>query len=381
MMRPEAAIRWLWTATSPAARLARASLVPAAVVYGACARARAKAYQQGLLRSRSAGVPTVAVGNLTVGGTGKTPIASWIAARCAGLGLTPGIVLRGYGGDETQVHRERLPEAIVVEGRDRVRTAGSAVDMGARALVLDDAFQRLDLRRDLNILLISADGANAAPWTLPAGPWRESWSGIRRADLVIVTRKRADPETASRLASHVASSGVPQGRIAVAHLAFAGLTPFEAPGRVPERTSVCALYSSVPQFARKVQCAKGPDRGPQTTDLAVLRGARVLAVAGVADPESLAHQLSCLGALVSLVTYPDHHAYTESDIGRLVSAAANVDYVVTTHKDAVKLRGGWPAGGPPILVAHLEPQWEAGGGLVASLINDLLTRHYTLGMY
>ncbi len=347
-MHPYAAVQWLWSATSPVAGVARASLLPAAAAYAACARARARAYRHGWLRSWSAGVPTIAVGNLSVGGTGKTPIASWIAAQCASLGLTPGIILRGYGGDETPVHRDRTPEAIVVEGRDRPRAVRRAVQLGARAIVLDDAFQRLDLRRDLNILLISADASNTARWTLPAGPWREPWSAVRRADMVVVTRKRSSPEAARRLARRIASLGVPPTRVAVAHLALARLT---------------ALH------------------GNRAPHLLALRGAKVLAVSGVADPDSFAHQLTCLGARVRSVSYPDHHRYTATDARRLLSAAAEVDYVVTTHKDAVKLRGLWPGSRPPVMVAHLEPRWERGVELVASLINDLLTRHYTPGMY
>ncbi|MBI2073492.1 MAG: tetraacyldisaccharide 4'-kinase [Gemmatimonadetes bacterium] len=307
-MRAHAAARWLWSATTAPARLARASLVPAAAAYAACARVRVQAYRHGLLRSRRIGVPTIAVGNLSVGGTGKTPIASWIAAHCARRGLTPGIVLRGYGGDETGVHHERLPGAIVVQGRDRARAARRAVGLGARAIVLDDGFQRLDVRRDLNLLLVSAEASDTARRMLPAGPWREPWSAMRRADIVVVTRKRSGPEAARRLVRRIVSSGVPPTGVAVAHLV-------------------------------------------------------------------------CLGALVRSAPHPDHHRYAATDVGRLLSVARDVDYVVMTHKDAVKLRGLWFASRPTVLVAHLEPTWELGGDLVVSRINDLLTRHYTPGMY
>ena len=348
-MRTHDAVRWLWSATTAPARLARASLVPAAAMYSGWARVRAKAYRHGLLSSVDVEVPTIAVGNLSVGGTGKTPMASWIAAQCARRGLTPGIVLRGYGGDEGQVHRERVPGAVVVEGRDRPRAAREAIRLGARAIVLDDGFQRLDLRRDLNLLLASAEESDhTARWTLPAGPWREPWSAIRRADLVVVTRKRQGPEGARRLVQRITSLGFPPARIAVARLDLASLTTLEA--------------------ARPI-------------DLASLRAARVLALSGVADPDSFAHQLAQLGAIVRPATHADHHSYTAGDVERLFSAASGVDYVVMTHKDAVKLRGLWPAAGPPTLVAHLELGWEAGGDLVSDQITNLLTRHYPPVMY
>ena len=348
-MRTHDAVRWLWSATTAPARLVRASLVPAAATYAGWARVRAGAYRHGLLSSVDVEVPTIAVGNLSVGGTGKTPMASWIAAQCARRGLTPGIVLRGYGGDEGQVHRERVPGAVVVEGPDRPRAAREAIRLGARAIVLDDGFQRLDLRRDLNLLLVSAEESdNAAQWTLPAGPWREPWSAIRRADVVVVTHKRRAPEDTRRLARRVAAAGVPSERIAVARLELASLT---------------ALLTNLP------------------VDLASLRDARVLAVSSVADPDSFAHQLARLGALVRPVAHPDHHRYTAADVAPLLSAAAAVDYVVMTHKDAVKLRGLWPASRPTALVAHLEPTWELGGDLVLDRITDLLTRYYTPDMY
>lgn len=347
-MRPDAAARWLWSAASPAASVARASLAPVATAYAACARARATGYRCGLLKSWRAGVPTIAVGNLSVGGTGKTPVASWIAARCADLGQTPGIVLRGYGSDEPKVHRDRLPAAIVVEGRDRPRAARRAVELGARVIVLDDAFQRLDLQRDLDVLLLSADAPSTVRWTLPAGPWREPWSAVRRADVVVVTRKRSGPEAARRLAGRIASAGVPRAPVAVAHLALARITTLD---------------------------------GTAALEPAALRGARVLAVSGIADPASFVSQITCLGARVRAASYPDHHHYTSTDVRRLLSRAAEVDYVVTTHKDAVKLRPRWPGCGPRVLVAHLELYWEAGRDLVTGLINDLLTRHYPPGMY
>jgi len=106
----------------------------------------------------------------------------------------------------------------------------------------------------------------------------------------------------------------------------------------------------------------------------------VLAVSGVANPDSFAHQLDRLGASVLPVTYADHHHYSQGDVARLLSAAAAVDYVVTTHKDAVKLRRLWPAR-TRALVAHLEPAWESGGDFVSNQITDLLTRHYTPDMY
>jgi len=347
LTRADRAVHWLWSARGPAARAARAALSPAAAAYAAGTRLRARAYQSGLLRSHLLGVPTIAVGNLTVGGTGKTPIASWIAAQCQRLGVVPGIVLRGYGGDEERVHAERVPGAIVVTGRDRLAAARRAVSQGARVLVLDDAFQRLDVRRDLNLLLVSAESAESPRHTLPAGPWREPWRAARRADLVVVTRKRAPAADGVAVAQELERRGIPHCRIALAHLRVERLTD---------------LLTGNPVAVGRLQ------------------GARALVACAIADPESFALQLRRMGAHVRLAAWRDHHRFRPADVHTLLSAAAaDVDYVVVTHKDAVKLRVLWPPSAPVVLVAHLNVEWERGTGLWEHQLKDLLASSYQTG--
>jgi len=348
LTRAEAAVHWLWSAQGAAARVARASLGPAAAAYAAYTRLRAHAYRRGLLRSHLLPVPSIAVGNLTVGGAGKTPIASWVAAQCLRLGVVPGVVLRGYGGEEEAVHAERVPGAVVVAGRDRLAAARRAVGQGARVVVLDDAFQRLDVRRDLNLLLVSAESAGTPRQTLPAGPWREAWRAARRADLVVVTRKRASAGQAARVAQQLESAGIPSRRVAMAHLSI---------GRFTE------LLTHRPVAAQR------------------LAGSRVLAACAIADPVSFVQQLRQLGAQVRSAAWRDHHPFRQHDVQALLSAAGDVDYVVVTHKDAGKLRALWPADAPETLVAHLDVQWEHQGELVADRISDLLTGGYRPGIY
>ena len=214
---------------------------------------RTLAYRRGWLPSRRLGAPTVAVGNLTVGGSGKTPIASWVASWYATHGMTPGILLRGYrGGDEGLVHSERLPQARVVANPDRHAGAGRAIAEGAEVLVLDDAFQRLDVVRDLDIAVVSAETSRAVGWPLPAGPWREGLTALGRADLVVVTRKRAPAEDALAFARSLARwTGAP---VAIARL---------------EVTRYAGMRSG-----REVSAAS-------------LAGQRVVAASGIGDPEAL----------------------------------------------------------------------------------------------
>src|SRR5437879_3605523 len=129
----------------------------------------------------------------------KTPLAAWIARRYAGRGRVPGILLRGYGGDEPLVHRRLAPDAVVVADPNRVAGAERARAAGADILVLDDAFQLLSVARDLNIAVVSAESIAGSPWPLPAGPWRERWDALARADVIVVTRKRVPAAVADRL--------------------------------------------------------------------------------------------------------------------------------------------------------------------------------------
>ena len=138
-------------------------------MYKATMALRARAYHMGLLARTEVPVPVVAIGNLTVGGSGKTPICSWIARYYGAKGLQAGIVLRGYGSDEGKVHRRLAESAIVIENPDRVAGALEASANGAEVIILDDAFQRMDIVRDMNIVLISTESSRAARWTLPAG--------------------------------------------------------------------------------------------------------------------------------------------------------------------------------------------------------------------
>lgn len=319
-------IRWLWTSRRPDARLARLGLLPVSAAWRVAMDVRAAAYARGWARQRELPLPSVAVGNLTVGGSGKTPLASWIAAYYAGLGHKPGILLRGYrGGDEVLVHRHEVPGAVVIADPDRVAGAERAVAQGAQVLVLDDAFQRLDVWRDLNIAVVSAETTRAVHWSLPAGPWREGLHALKRADALVITRRRADPLAALRLANELAPRI--RGPVAVVHLAVRGYE---------------GLLSS-----RRVTAAE-------------LAGKRVVAASGIADPEAFIAQTKATGAQVQAATWRDHHGYRDEDVAWLAKAARKADHVVMTQKDAVKLRDRWPASVPEPLVARLDLEWEDG---------------------
>src|SRR6478609_5035722 len=209
-------VRWLWTSRRPDARLVRLALLPASGLWRAAMTVRRTAYRKGWFTIHDLPLPSVAIGNLTVGGSGKTPIAIWTARYYVSRGLVPGILLRGYGNDEVLVHQHAVPEAQVVADPDRAAGAERALARGAQVLVLDDAYQRLDVHRDLNIAVVSAETTRAVPWSLPAGPWREGLGALERADAVVVTRKRASADAARSLAADLRARVT--GPVAIAHL-------------------------------------------------------------------------------------------------------------------------------------------------------------------
>jgi tetraacyldisaccharide 4'-kinase len=331
-------IRWLWTSRRFDARMARVALLPFAGLWRAGMAARNLAFDRGWIPVRELPLPAVAIGNLTVGGSGKTPIASWIAAHYAANGLVPGILLRGYGRDEELVHRHQVPSARVVADPDRVAGAERALAEGAQVLVLDDAFQRRDVWRDYNIVVVSAETSRAVPWPLPAGPWREGLDALRRADALIITRKRADAAAALGLARQLAPRLT--GPVGVVHL---GVRRYEG------------LVSGRPLAAREFQ------------------GKRVVAASAIADPDAFVAQTKATGAQVQVATWQDHHDFRDEDLAWLAKAARKADYVVVTQKDAVKLRDRWPASVPEPLVAVLDLTWEDGEDAITAGLDAIVT--------
>jgi tetraacyldisaccharide 4'-kinase len=329
--------RWLWRERTLSARALRVALLPLAVLYRGVTTARTAAYRHGIVRRRRPALPSVAIGNLTVGGSGKTPLAQWIARQLALRGLCPAIVLRGYGGDEGQEHREAVPSAIVIEDPDRHAAIRRARGAGANVAVLDDAFQRLDVLPELTMAVVSAEASGAVGWPLPAGPWREPWQALGRADLVVATRKRAGRAGTAAVAARVRAiaPGLPVAR------AVLSLTEFRG------------LVSDIP------------------VPLTVAAGRRLRAVAGIADADSFAAQLRRLGAEVDLWGRADHARYGEPQRDALLQAAASHDYVVITAKDAVKLKNWWPADLREPLVARLGLAWEDGADVVHAALDQV----------
>ena len=158
----------IWTGRGRNARAARLLLSPLEMAYRGVVSVRGWMYDSGLFPIEEFSVPVVSVGNLSVGGTGKTPVAAWIARTLTERGVKPGIVLRGYGGDETIVH-ERLNTGVpVVVASDRTRGIRAAIAQGVDVVILDDAFQHRRAARDADVLLVDADSWSCLLYTSPS---------------------------------------------------------------------------------------------------------------------------------------------------------------------------------------------------------------------
>jgi tetraacyldisaccharide 4'-kinase len=338
------ALERVWYGDSLGARAGRAALWPAEQTFAAAARLRGAMYDRGLLVVHAPAIPALSVGNISVGGTGKTPVAAWAVARLRERGAHPAVVLRGYGGDEPLVHEIVNPGTLVVSDADRVRGTRAAQAAGADCVVLDDAFQHRRLARTADWVLVPAERFARTAHVLPAGPLREPASALARADVVVVTRKSASPTLADSVAERIESTT--RVGAAIVHLAPTAL----------------------------VDARDGASRA-----LDALRDARVVAVAAIGEPEAFFAPVRALGARnVDAMSFRDHHAFGAADVARLLGAAAAADVVVCTLKDAVKLAPLWPAGLVPLWYVSQRAEVERGAQLLdASLALVLAARAST----
>ena len=306
------AAEWAWFGTGIGSRLTRTLLRPLSLPYAAAVALRGALYDRGALPSETPALPALSVGNLSVGGTGKTPVAAWAAARLADRGARPAIVLRGYGDDEPLVHARLNPHIPVIVSRIRADGIRRARDGGSDVVVLDDAFQHRRIARTADWVLVSADRWTNATPLLPAGPWREPLSALGRASVVIVTRKAA-PLARAREVRDIIARALPRLPAAILALELDAL--------------------------RSVDNAS-------TRPLDTLAGANVLLMAGIGDPAALRRQLEQRGAQVRERAFPDHHVFTPTEIAETVRSARPEEVVVCTLKDAVKLADQWPRAAP-----------------------------------
>lgn len=298
-----------------------------AVVYGGVVRLRNWLYNRGVLRSVGLRARVISVGNVTVGGTGKTPLVEMLARFLRDEGRRVAVLSRGYGrkekgivvvsdgkeirvnaeaaGDEPMLLARRLKGIPVLVGRDRAVTGRIAVEsFGCNVLLLDDAFQHRRVKRDLDFVSIDSTNLWGNGRLLPAGPLRESLGALARADVVLFARCDASSDVE------------------------------EAVKRVQRYKRAKILFA----WHRPLEWVSALDGGEHSLDL--LKGKRVVGFAGIGNPEAFRSTLRATGVdLVRLIKFKDHHWYNRGDFERIAGFvdASEAEAIVTTEKDSVRL--------------------------------------------
>jgi tetraacyldisaccharide 4'-kinase len=340
-----------------------AALSPLGRLYLRAALLRNRLYDRGTFASHAAGAPVVSVGNLVAGGTGKTPLTAWLAARFLERGRRVALVSRGYGGrrseevtvvwqdgkllsdaeaagDEPVLLGRLVPGAAVVVGADRVRAARHAVGtLGADLLLLDDGFQHRRLARDCDVLLLAAADPFGGGRGLPAGLLRESPAeALARAHLLVLTGSLSPPPQIEERLRRMAP-GLPLFR---------------------ERHAPTALVAL---------------DGRPRAEPSALEGRAVFAVAGLARPSALRETLESLGArVVGYRDLPDHHRFRPGEEASLLAQAdeAGAELLLLSEKDAVR----WQApesDGPEILALRVEARLDDPEGFLEAVLGRLET--------
>jgi tetraacyldisaccharide 4'-kinase len=302
--------------------------------YGMAVRARACLYERGIFSSHSLSAKVISVGNITLGGTGKTPFASFLAEAIQVRGFRVAILSRGYmgtfpgpfgavsdgekilmearqAGDESYLLAKKLRGIPVIVGKKRWLSGRFAIErFKSQVVILDDGFQHLPLKRDVNLLLLDAQGLFGNGWLFPRGSLREPLSHIKRADALILT-KCDQADNINNL-----------------------------------KKKLCELAGHLPVFAMQiVPVAIQPWGGNETLPLEIMGGRKVLAFSGIGRPDSFRKTLIALNSsLVGFETFPDHYWYKPEDFQRLVKEGEErgAEALVATEKDLTRLEGFMP---------------------------------------
>ena len=318
--------------------------------YALAMRVRNWQYDRDPERLSQACVPVICVGNITLGGTGKTPVVEWLARWFRAKNIRVTIVSRGYGAeqgsrnDEALELEERLLDVPHLQNADRVAAAAMAIEeFDCQLILLDDGFQHRRLVRDLDIVLIDAVEPFGYGHVFPRGMLREPLVGLKRAHVVMLSRANLVSVERRREIRTVVQRYAPQ-----------------------------AAWAEVMHAPRELRNTAG-----DVFPLETLRGARVAACCGIGNPAGFRHTLeSCGCEIVAWREFPDHHHYTRDDVESLEHWAkqSGVDRVICTHKDLVKLRvatlGGIPLAALVIGIEVISGMDEIEGRLEAIAVRS-----------
>ena len=331
------------------AGLTCAALRTASIPYGWAIAWRNRRFDRDVTAAHRPAVPVVSVGNLTVGGTGKTPMVEWIARRFRAADVRVAILSRGYGAaadgrnDEALELELALPDVPHFQNPDRAASAVVAVEeLGSQLLLLDDGFQHRQLARDFDLVLLDASEPFGFERLLPAGTLREPVDGLRRAAAVVLSR---------------ADMMAPEARAAIRRR-VAAIQP-------------AAIWAEVEHRPAALLASDG-----STRPLTELGGQRIAAFCGIGNPAGFRHTLSTLGSeVVAWREFPDHHAYTRADVDDLVAwiKECGASLALCTRKDLVKLRVA-SLGSTPLRALGVELQFLTGQEALEAALEPLIER-------
>ncbi len=303
------------------AAIVKSTLYALTLPYLAVLNTRNALYRNAIVKSTRLPVKVISVGNITTGGTGKTPLVEFTVKYLGEIDRKVAILSRGYGGenpsqegdemvnDECLALIENLQDVPVLAGRDRVKNGERAIsDFGVDCVVLDDGFQHLKLKRDLDVVVIDALNPFGGENLIPRGSLREPLQNLERADLFIISHCDQANEQAIR-------------------------SIYTKLDQINHSASVCESIHSPVHFDN---IADG-----SVLELEWIKGKRIYALSAIGNPESFAFTLKQLGAdLIKHKVFLDHHVYTKEEIDSVVSEAQSigVDAIVVTQKDIVKIR-------------------------------------------
>lgn len=309
-------------------------------------------YKLKLLRSNSLNATVISIGNITTGGTGKTPLVIETAKHFLNQGRKVGILSRGYkrriinnnndallvsdgqeiliehelSGDEPYLIAKKIPKAIVVVGKDRIKTGKAAIKLGAEILILDDGYQNMKLNKNENILLLDGHNPFDNGHLLPSGKLRESLDSIKRASTIIIS----NPDKK-------------------------GLTQ-----EIIKTIKDYAQDKPIFYLNYRIKQLKGINI-TKTINIENLKDTKAIGFCGIANPKSFLKSLEeNYINLSSFLTYPDHYNYSVEDITHIIKLAQNnkIENIITTEKDAIKIEGFCESAPVTFWTTILEVTWE-----------------------
>ena len=293
----------------PLSQAGKLCLLVLSYMYGFLVRCHHFFYKINQLKSYKSQIAVVSVGNITLGGTGKTPFAMMLAERLKKNEINTAILIRGYGEDEWKMLEDRLgvQDIKIFVGRDRIQSAKKAESQGINALILDDGFQHCPLKRDLDIVLLDSTNPFGNGRLFPRGILREPIDSLKRADIIILTKTDKGEDNVSRIETELQ-------RIS------------------PGKKVIKSLHRP-----NKLYDLSGKNKMDPTS----IKGKNIYLLSAICDASYFRYTVEKIGGIIRLeFVFPDHYTYKKQDLERIFKECKkkNIDTIITTEKDIVKLK-------------------------------------------